>query len=282
MISKIVKFSIDNRWIVIIAVLMLSIFGWESFKKLPIDAVPDITNVQVQVNTKVEGRGPDEIERIVTFPLETALNGVPGVSQVRSITRYGLSQVTVVFEDDMDIYLARQLVGERLQSIKSQLPNFVEPMLGPVSTGLGEIFHYIVEAENVKEGEERFKQLSEIRAIQDWYVKPRLLSVKGVAEVNTIGGYERQYHIEPDPKLMAQYGIHFAHIKRAIENVNRNAGGSYVEQTADQFIVQASALFEKLEDIKNVPIKVLGNLKVITISDIANVAIGKELRTGAA
>jgi len=282
MISKLVKFSIDNRWVVIIATLMLSIFGWESFKKLPIDAVPDITNIQVQVNTQVDGRGPDEIERIVTFPIETALNGVPGVDQVRSITRYGLSQVTVVFEDDMDIYLARQLVGERLQSIKSELPSFVEPLLGPVSTGLGEIYHYIIEADEVKEGEERFKQLTEIRAIQDWYIKPRLLSVKGVAEVNTIGGYERQYHIEPNPLLMAQYGLHFAHIQRAIEKVNRNAGGSYVEQTADQFIVQASALFEKIEDIKNVPIKVLGNLKVITISDIANVVIGKELRTGAA
>ncbi|MBD66239.1 MAG: CusA/CzcA family heavy metal efflux RND transporter [Halobacteriovoraceae bacterium] len=282
MISSLVKFSIDYRWVVIIATLMLALLGWESFKKLPIDAVPDITNVQVQVNTQVEGRGPDEIERIVTYPIESALNGVPGVSQVRSITRYGLSQVTVVFEDDQDIYLARQLVGERLQAIKNQLPNFVEPVLGPVSTGLGEIYHYIIEAKNKKTGEERFKQLTELRALQDWYVKPRLLSVKGVAEVNTIGGYERQYHIEPDPKAMAKYGLHFADIEKAIEKVNQNAGGGYVEQTADQFIVQASALFEKIEDIRNVPVKTLGNLKVITIADIGVVSLGKELRTGAA
>lgn len=282
MISKIVRFSIDNRWVVIILTGLVAFAGWESFKGLPIDAVPDITNVQVQINSQVEGRGPQEIERTVTYPLETALNGIPGVTQVRSITRYGLSQVTVVFEDDTDIYLARQLVSERLQSMKRQLPNDVDPMLGPVSTGLGEIFHYVIEAEQVAEGAERLRQLTEIRAIQDWYVRPRLLTLKGIAEVNTIGGYERQYHIEPIPKLMAKYGLHFADIERAIEKVNKNAGGGYVEQTADQFIIQASGLFESLDDIRNVPVKILGNLKVVSISDIAKVRFGKELRTGAA
>ena len=282
MISKIVRFSIDNRWVVIILTGLVAFAGWESFKGLPIDAVPDITNVQVQINSQVEGRGPQEIERTVTYPLETALNGIPGVTQVRSITRYGLSQVTVVFEDDTDIYLARQLVSERLQSMKRQLPNDVDPMLGPVSTGLGEIFHYVIEAEQVAEGAERLRQLTEIRAIQDWYVRPRLLTLKGIAEVNTIGGYERQYHIEPSPKLMAKYGLHFADIERAIEKVNKNAGGGYVEQTADQFIIQASGLFESLDDIRNVPVKILGNLKVVSISDIAKVRLGKELRTGAA
>ena len=282
MISKIVRFSIDNRWVVIILTGLVAFAGWESFKGLPIDAVPDITNVQVQINSQVEGRGPQEIERTVTYPLETALNGIPGVTQVRSITRYGLSQVTVVFEDDTDIYLARQLVSERLQSMKRQLPNDVDPMLGPVSTGLGEIFHYVIEAEQVAEGAERLRQLTEIRAIQDWYVRPRLLTLKGIAEVNTIGGYERQYHIEPSPKLMAKYGLHFADIERAIEKVNKNAGGGYVEQTADQFIIQASGLFESLDDIRNVPVKILGNLKVVSISDIAKVRFGKELRTGAA
>lgn len=282
MISKIVRFSIDNRWVVIILTGLVAFAGWESFKGLPIDAVPDITNVQVQINSQVEGRGPQEIERTVTYPLETALNGIPGVTQVRSITRYGLSQVTVVFEDDTDIYLARQLVSERLQSMKRQLPNDVDPMLGPVSTGLGEIFHYVIEAEQVAEGAERLRQLTEIRAIQDWYVRPRLLTLKGIAEVNTIGGYERQYHIEPSPKLMAKYGLHFADMERAIEKVNKNAGGGYVEQTADQFIIQASGLFESLDDIRNVPVKILGNLKVVSISDIAKVRLGKELRTGAA
>lgn len=282
MISKLVRFSIDNRWPVIILTFLFAYAGWESFKTLPIDAVPDITNVQVQVNTQVEGRGPEEIERTVTYPIEAALNGVPGVTQARSITRYGLSQVTVVFEEDTDIYLARQLVTERIQSISNQLPDFAEPALGPVSTGLGEIFHYVIEAEEVAEGDKRLEQLSEIRAIQDWYVKPRLLTVKGVAEVNTIGGYEKQYHIAPDPALMARHGLHFDDIEKAIEKVNRNAGGGYIEQTADQFIVQASGLFEGLEDIRDVPVKTLGNLQVITMADIADVGLGKELRTGAA
>jgi cobalt-zinc-cadmium resistance protein CzcA len=282
MISNLVKLSIEYRWMVVLITLMVAVLGWFSFKDLPIDAVPDITNIQVQVNTAVEGRSPEEIERIVTFPIESALNGVPGVLQVRSITRYGLSQVTVIFEDETDIYLARQLIGERLNAISSQLPDFAEPRLGPVSTGLGEVYHYIIEAAEVLEGEERHLQLSEIRAIQDWYVKPRLLGVKGIAEVNTIGGYERQYQIAPNPKLMAKYGLHFNDLKKAIENVNKNAAGSYVEQTADQFIVQASALFKGVDDIKNVPIKVLGNLDVITIADIGDVFIGKEPRTGAA
>jgi cobalt-zinc-cadmium resistance protein CzcA len=282
MISKIINFSINNRWLVIILTFLLAFAGWESFKTLPIDAVPDITNVQVQVNTQVEGRGPDEIERTVTYPLETALNGVPGVSQVRSITRYGLSQVTVVFEDGTDIYKARQLVSERLQSLSEQLPSYATPLLGPVSTGLGEIFHYIIEAKEIAKGEKRLEQLTKIKAIQDWYVKPRLLTIKGVAEVNTIGGYEKQYHIEPDPILMAKYGLHFDDIERAIESVNSNSGGGYIEQTADQFIVQATSLFESIEDIKDVPIKTLENLKVVSISDIAKVKLGKELRTGAA
>lgn len=282
MISNIVKFSINNRWPVILFTIILGLAGWESFKKLPIDAVPDITNVQVQVNTQVSGSAPDEVERTVTYPLETALNGVPGVSQVRSLSRYGLSQVTVVFEEGTDIYLARQLITERLQSASSQIPEYVEPKLGPVSTGLGEIFHYVIEAENVETGPKRLEQLTEIRAIQDWYVKPRLLTVKGLAEVNTIGGFERQYHIEPDPQKLALYGLHFDDISEAIHKVNRNTSGGYVEQTADQFIVQASGLFENIEQIKAIPIKTLGNLQVVSIADVANVGIGEELRTGAA
>lgn len=282
MISKLVRFSLDNRYLIILFTFLLGIAGWYSFKELPIDAVPDITNIQVQVNTQVDGRGPEEIERTVTYPLETALNGVPGVTQVRSITRYGLSQVTVVFKDNTDIYHARQLITERLQAIGRTLPPFVEPQLGPVSTGLGEIYHYVIEAKEKATGEERLKQLSQLRAIQDWNIKPRLLTLQGVAEVNTIGGYERQYHIEPDPFLMAKYGLHFAEIEKAIENVNKNAGGGYIEQTGDQFIVQASGLFESLENIEDVPIKTLGNLKVISVSDVAKVKLGKELRTGAA
>lgn len=282
MISKIVSSSIKYRWLVILFTLLIGVAGWQAFQNLPIDAVPDITNIQVQVNTAIEALGPEEIERTITIPTEISLNGIPGVTQVRSITRFGLSQVTVAFEDGVDIYKARQLVSERLQTIASQLPKNAFPKLGPVTTGLGEIYHYVIEADETAAGEKRLEQLMEIRALQDWYVKPRLLQVKGVAEVNTIGGYERQYHIQPDRKKMAQFGVHFSDIKEAVEKVNVNVGGGYVEQTGDQFTVQGSGLFKSMEDIRDVPVKSLENFRIITIGDIAGVGFGKELRTGAA
>lgn len=282
MISQLVWFSIKQRWLVIFATALVAVAGWFAFNKLPIDAVPDITNIQVQVNTAVEALSPEEIERTVTVPVETALNGIPGVTQVRSITRFGISQVTVAFEEGTDIYRARQLVTERLQGVSKNLPVGVSPELGPVTSGLGEIYHYVVEAKIPATGVKRLEQLSEIRALQDWYIKPRLLTVKGIAEVNTIGGHEKQYLIHPDPKKMSALGIHFSDIEEAIESANKNAGGGYVEQTADQFLVQAFGLFKSIEDIKDVPIRTLENASVITIADVATVEIGKELRTGAA
>lgn len=282
MISQLVWFSIRQRWLVIFATAMIAVAGWFAFNKLAIDAVPDITNIQVQVNTAVEALSPEEIERTVTVPVETALNGIPGVTQVRSITRFGISQVTVTFEEGTDIYRARQLVTERLQGVSDNLPEGVTPELGPVTSGLGEIYHYVVEAKEPATGAKRLEQLSEIRALQDWYIKPRLLTVKGIAEVNTIGGHEKQYLIHPDPKKMSALGIHFSDIEEAIESANKNAGGGYVEQTADQFLVQAFGLFKSIDDIKDVPVRSLENARVVTIADIASVEIGKELRTGAA
>lgn len=282
MISKLVRFSINYRWAVIFVTALMGLAGWFAFQNLPIDAVPDITNVQVQVNTPVEALSPEEIERTVTVPIETALNGIPGVTQVRSITRFGISQVTVSFEDETDVYRARQMVTERIQGVTETLPPGLHPQLGPITSGLGEIYHYVVEAEKPAEGPARLEQLSEIRALQDWYIKPRLLTVKGVAEVNTIGGHEKQYLIHPNPKKLASYNIHFGDIQDAIEAVNKNAGGGYVEQTGDQFLVQAYGLFESLDDIRSVPVKTLENGRVISISDIAEVVVGRELRTGAA
>ena len=282
MISKIIHFSVFNRGVVLLFTLLAALVGWFSFQGLPIDAVPDITNIQVQVNTTLEGLAPEEIERTITFPIETAMSGIAGVDQVRSITRFGLSQVTVVFGDSTDIYRARQLVSERLQSVSGQFPRNVHPKLGPVSSGLGEIYHYTIEAEKQSTGEERVRQLMELRALQDWYVKPRLLTVKGVADVNTIGGHEKQFHIQPNPSLMAKYGIHFSDIQAALEKTNQNVGGGYVQQTAEQFLVQAVGLFSQIDDIRAVPIRILETYKTITIGDIANVTLGKELRTGAA
>lgn len=282
MINRIIHFSVYNRGLVLFLTALLVVAGIYSFQHLPIDAVPDITNNQVQINTVVEGLAPEEIERSVTFPVESAMRGAAGVEQVRSITRFGLSQVTVVFKDSVDIYRARQLVAERLQNVASDLPSGSKPQLGPISTGLGEIYQYVVDFEEKKTGEERMKQLMEIKALQDWFIKPRLLSVEGVAEVNTTGGFEKQYHIQPDPKKMAAYGIHFDEIKESLDKVNRNVGGGYVEQTAEQFLVQGFGLLKTPEQIERIPIKQLESFKALTIGDVATVRLGKQLRTGAA
>ncbi|WP_413586733.1 efflux RND transporter permease subunit [Bdellovibrio sp. HCB274] len=281
MISKIIRLSISHRLLIFLFTAVMAVFGWYSFTKLPIDAVPDITNTQVQVNTQIEALGPEEIERMVTRPVETALNGIPGVTEVRSLTRFGLSQVTVVFEDRTDIYRARQWVSERLQSVTEKLPKGAKVEMGPVTSGLGEIYHYVVEADTVAKGEERTKQLMELRAIQDWYVKPRLLNVKGVAEVNSIGGFEKQIIISPNPGKMTAYGIHFDDFKNAFEGINQNVGGGYVEQTGDQFLIQGIGVFKSLGDIEDVTVKTLESGRVISVRDVATVGLGKELRTGA-
>ncbi|MCM0606510.1 MAG: efflux RND transporter permease subunit [Xanthomonadaceae bacterium] len=279
--NSIIKYSIENKYTVLVLTLLMALAGVAVFQVLPIDAVPDITNVQVQVNTRAVGLVPEELERNITFPLEASMRGIAGVKQIRSITRFGISQVTVIFEEGSDIFRARQMVSERLQGVT--LPLYAKPQLGPITTGLGEIYHYTIDYEKVETDPSlRLKQLQDLRALQDWYVKPRLLSVPGIAEVNTIGGYEKEYHIQPDPKKLAAYGLHFRDIQLAIQRVNRNVGGSYIQQTSEQFLVQGLGIFKTIEDIKNVPVKSLETLRTITIADVAQVVIGKELRNGAA
>lgn len=283
MINRIIHFSVYHRGLVLALVGLLIIGGVYSFQHLPIDAVPDITNNQVQVNTTIEGLAPEEIERTITFPIESSMRGIAGVKQVRSITRFGLSQVTVVFNDSVSIYLARQLVSERLQGVLKDLPADAEAQLGPISSGLGEIYQYVVDFEKVeKDPQKRLLQLMEVKAVQDWFIKPRLLTVEGVAEINTSGGYEKQYHVQPTPEKMAAYRIRFGDILESLKKVNRNVGGAYVEQTAEQFLVQGIGLLKSPESIKNVPVKTMDNFRVVTIGDIAEVKLGKELRTGSA
>ena len=282
LISRIIHFSIYHRGIVFFLTFVMAVVGWLTFKNLPIDAVPDVTNVQVQINTGVEGLSPEETERNVTFPIETAMRGIAGVGQVRSLTRFNLSQVTVVFEDDVEIYRARQLVSERLQAVTSDLPSGIQPMMGPVSSGLGEIVHYSVDAEKVETGEARLRQLMELATLQEWYVKPRLLTVKGVADVNTIGGFEKQFHIQPDPEKMAHYGLRFSDLAEALKRTNQNVGGGYVQQTGEQFLVQAVGLLKTIEDIRAVPVKTLETFRTVTIDDVATVSLATELRSGAA
>lgn len=282
MINKIIRFSVYHWATVLVLTALVAVVGWISFQQLPIDAVPDITNVQVQINSNATGLAPEEIERNVTFPLEAAMSGIAGVEQIRSITRFGLSQVTVVFNEDTDIYRARQLVSERMQGVTGSLPATVKPKLGPISTGLGEIYQYAIKAEKPETGEARIRQLMELRALQDWFVKPRLLTVPGVAEVNTIGGFEKQFHIQPDPALMARSGLRFSDITEALERTNQNVGGGYIQQTAEQLLVQGVGLLQSIADIRAVPIKSLETFKTIRIGDVAQVSLAKELRTGAA
>jgi cobalt-zinc-cadmium resistance protein CzcA len=283
MMNKIIHFSVNHRYLVLFLTGAVALAGAFSFARLPIDAVPDITNNQVQINTVIEGLAPEEIERSITFPVESSMRGIAGVKQVRSITRFGLSQVTIVFDDEVEIYRARQLVAERLNRVASGLPKTAKTELGPISSGLGEIYQYVIDFEKVAENsEDRFKQLVELRSVQDWFIKPRLMTVAGIAEVNTTGGFEKQYHIKPDPDKLARYGIHFGDVFNALEKANQNVGGGYVEQNSEQFLIQAIGIFETIDDIKKVPVKSLETLKTITIGDIAVVGLGKELRTGAA
>ena len=281
--SRIITFSVYNPISVILVTLLVLVFGWISFNQMSIDAVPDITNKQVQVNTPIKGLIPEDIERFITYPIETSMGGLQGVTQVRSLSRFGLSQVTVVFSDDMDIYLARQLVSEKLASIKASLPAEISPSLGPVTTGLGEVVHYTIEAKNpAKDPELRKTQLFQTKIIQDWTVKPRLLTVSGISEVNTIGGFEKQIVITPDSEKMSRLNIHFNDIEDALKRANRNVGGSYIQLAGEQILIQAQGLVKTIDDIKDIPLDRLSNLDPISIGDIANVSIGQEIRTGSA
>ena len=281
MINKIINFSVHNRFFVFIMTFILIILGYKSFESLSIDAVPDITNVQVQINTPVKGLVPEEIERMITLPLEYTMNGIPGVETIRSISRYGISQVTIIFRENTSVFQARQMVSEKLMNI--DLGKNIKPQIGPLSSGLGEIFHYSVAAKiPEKDPSKRLIQLMELKSIQDWFIKPRLLSVQGVTEVNTIGGFEKQYFIQPDIKMLTRYGLHFDDIEKAIESTNLNVGGSYIEQTGEQLLVRGLGLLNTINDIENVVVKRLPDYKIVKIKDIAKVTLDKEVRTGAA
>lgn len=275
--NKIIEFSVKNPWTTLLMTLFIAFSGALAFKNLAIDAVPDITNVQVQVNVSMNGLAPEELERTVTAPLETAMGGIPGITQVRSLTRLGLSQVTVIFNDEVDIYRARQLVSERMQSVTENLPPGARPELGPVTTGLGEIVHYTIESDDPN-----LQNLSDLKTIQEWVIKPRLLTVKGVAEVNTIGGASRQYHVHPIPQKMSAFGVHFNDLAEALKNSNQNVGGGYVQRESEQFTVQAVGMLKSVEDILEVPVKKLESFRTVKVSDIAEVTIGQAQTFGAA
>ena len=282
MINAILEFSIRQRWMVMLAVLAMSAFGAWNFTRLPIDAVPDITNVQVQINVNAPGYSPLEVEQRITFPIETGMGGLPRLSYTRSLSRYGLSQVTIVFEDGTNIYFARQLVNERLQQVKDQLPAGLETAMGPISTGLGEIYLFSVEAEpGAKNSDGTDISPTDLRTIQDWIIKPQLRTVPGVVEVNTIGGFEKQFHVLPDPTRLMAYKLGFRDIMTALAANNANVGAGYIERNGEQYLVRTPGQVRTSDDIKNIVIGSRNGVPV-RIGDLAEVRVGQDLRTGAA
>ncbi|MDB5749557.1 MAG: CusA/CzcA family heavy metal efflux transporter [Massilia sp.] len=282
MFQKLIELAIARRWLVIFVAACLGASGLYSYGRLPIDAVPDITNVQVQINTGAEAYSPLEVEQRITFPIETVMNGLPGLEQTRSLSRYGLSQVTVVFEDGTDIYFARQLVSERLQQAKARLPANVEPSMGPTATGLGEIFYWTVETkEGARKPDGSLYTPADLREIQDWIVAPQLRSVAGVTEVNTIGGYLKEYQVAPDMARLSAHGLSLATLVNAIDRNNANAGAGYIERGGEQFVVRTPGQVKSLEEIGNIVLDVVEGAPV-RVRDVADVQLGRELRTGAA
>jgi cobalt-zinc-cadmium resistance protein CzcA len=282
MIDGILSFSIRQRWLVMIVVLAMAGFGIWNFTRLPIDAVPDITNVQVQINSRAPGYTPLEVEQRITFPIETAMAGLPHLESTRSLSRYGISQVTVIFRDGTDIYFARQLINERIQQVRDQLPAGIETAMGPVSTGLGEIYMYTVEAKpDARKANGESYTPTDLRTIQDWIIRPRLRTVPGVNEVNTVGGFEKQFHVLPDPAQLMAYKLTFRDVMTALAANNANVGAGYIERNGDQYLVRTPGQVSSIDEIKQI---VLGarNGVPVRVSDVAEVREGTDLRTGAA
>ncbi|USW01847.1 CusA/CzcA family heavy metal efflux RND transporter [Pseudomonas pergaminensis] len=282
MFERLIQFAIEQRIIVLLAVLLMAGVGIASYQKLPIDAVPDITNVQVQINSAAAGFSPLETEQRITFPIETAMAGLPGLQQTRSLSRSGLSQVTVIFKDGTDLFFARQLVNERLQVAREQLPVGIETAMGPISTGLGEIFLWTVEAKDgaLKDDGTPYTP-TDLRVIQDWIIKPQLRNVPGVAEINTIGGFAKEYQIAPDPKRLAAYNLTLNDLVTALERNNANVGAGYIERSGEQLLIRAPGQLASIEDIANIVITSSDGTP-IRVRNVAQVEIGREMRTGAA
>ncbi|MDH2248623.1 CusA/CzcA family heavy metal efflux RND transporter [Pseudomonas sp. GD03855] len=282
MFERILRFAIEQRWLVLLAVLGMAGVGVYSYQHLPIDAVPDITNVQVQINAAVPGASPLETEQRVTFPIETAMAGLPHLRQTRSLSRSGFAQITVIFDDGTDLYFARQLVSERLQAASNELPQGVEVTLGPISTGLGEIFLWTVEAEpEARRADGQPYTPTDLREIQDWIIKPQLRNVRGVAEINTIGGFAKEYQVAPDPKLMVAYRITLEQLVVALERNNANVGAGFIERNGEQLSIRTPGQLGSPADIGNIVLSNAGGAPV-RVRDIAEVGIGRELRSGAA
>jgi cobalt-zinc-cadmium resistance protein CzcA len=276
MFDKILDSCLRHRWMVLAIVGAFAALGIYNYQRLPIDAVPDITNIQVQINTEATGYSPLETEQRVTFPIETALAGLPRLEYTRSVSRYGLSQVTAVFEDGTDIYFARQLANERLTEVRSQLPGGIEPTMGPIATGLGEIFMYTVTA-----APGSAHTPTDLRTIHDWVIRPQLRTTPGVIEVNTVGGYERQFHVTPDPAKLLAHDLTLNDIVEALARNNTNVGAGYIERSGQQYLIRSPGQVSTIADIEAIVVARRDDVP-IPLAQIADIREGSELRTGAA
>lgn len=306
MLERVLKFSIEHRYLIVLGIVVVAALGVYSLQRLPIDAVPDITPNQVIINTVFAGLSPLEIEKQVTFPIETALAGIPGLAQTRSLSRNGFSQVIAVFRDDVNIYFARQQVNERLIEARRVLPSGVEPRMGPISTGLGEVYMWTVEYEHpdgkgaeTKDGSPGWQtngsyltpegqrlatdleQLAYLRTVQDWVIRPQLKGLDGLADVDVIGGYEKKFHVQPDPMKLFSYGLSFRDLIEAIERNNLSTGAGYVEHQGESYVVRAEGRIANEEQIADIVVATRAAMPIY-IRDVATVSIGKELRTGSA
>ena len=280
--DRIIQFSIRNAiWVMLFVMTWVAVGIW-SYQKLPIDAVPDITNTQVQINTQANGYTALEVEQRISYPIETAMAGMPNLAQTRSISRYGLSQVTIIFKDGTDIYWARQQINQRLQEVDGELPETVNPIMSPISTGLGEIYQWVIQAQpDAKKDDGTPYTAMDLREIQDWIVRPQLQRVKGIAEVNSIGGYNKTYVVSPDLKRLQQLQISFTTLQTALQENNQNRGAGFIEENGQQLTVRVPGTLRTLQDIENTSIAVKNGVP-IRVADVATVAISHDLRTGAA
>lgn len=281
MLEKLIAYTLKQKGMIIFAALVIVVFGFYSYMKLPIDAFPDVTNIQVEVVSHADGLSAVEIERNVTYPIEMAMRGLPDIEQLRSVTKFGLSIVTVVFKDNVDIYFARQLVFERLAEAREKVPKGVEVAMGPIGTAMGEIYQYTLEGKAPQDPEQKRAYLTNLRTIQEWIITPQLKSVAGVNEINSFGGYFKQYQVLVSPEKLVKYGVTVDDVYNAIGSNNENVGGNILERGTDQYIVRGVGLIQSLSDIENIVLKSTGGTPTY-LRDVAQVKVGEAVRMGAA
>ncbi|MEY3973652.1 MAG: hypothetical protein RIS59_13, partial [Pseudomonadota bacterium] len=279
MIPAIIRSALEQRLVLVVLSIVLFVFGIDAARKLSVDAFPDVTNIQVQIATEAIGRSPDEMERLVTVPIEIAMTGLPAMTEMRSLNKPGLSLITLVFTDKTNVYFARQLVMERLADVRGRMPEGVSPVLGPVSTGLGEVYQYTLQKADDGDRELTKEELTRRRIAQDWVVRPLLRSIQGVAEINSQGGFVKQYHVRVNPDRLRHYGLSLNQVFDSVAANNANAGGGVLNQQAEQFLIRSIGLVRSIDDFRNIVVKNEGATPVY-LRDVAQIEEGAAVRVG--